>query len=106
DILGQPAMQPYHGGEESPGPAVQSDEALRDWIRAHVETVYHTAGSCRMGNDYLAVVDSQLRVRGVERLRVIDASVFPTITGSNIHAPTAMVAEKGAELVLAAMQRG
>lgn len=104
DILAQPAMQPYHGGEESPGPAVQTDAALRDWIRAHVETVYHTAGSCRMGNDYLAVVDSQLRVRGVERLRVIDASVFPTITGSNIHAPTAMVAEKGAELVLAAMQ--
>jgi choline dehydrogenase-like flavoprotein len=100
-ILAQPAMQAFHGGEESPGPAVQSDAELRDWIRNHVETVYHTAGSCPMGSGPMAVVDADLRVHGVERLRVIDSSVMPTITGSNIHAPTVMIAEKGAEKVLA-----
>lgn len=100
-ILAQPAMRDYHGGEESPGPAVQSDDELRRWIRGHVETVYHTAGSCPMGTDAMAVVDADLKVHGVGRLRVIDSSVMPTITGSNIHAPTVMIAEKGAEKVLA-----
>lgn len=103
-ILAQPAMQAFHGGEESPGPQVQSDEALRQWIRDHVETVYHTAGTCPMGNDAMAVVDAGLKVHGVERLRVIDSSVMPTITGSNIHAPTVMIAEKGAEAILSARQ--
>lgn len=99
-ILAQPAMQAFHGGEESPGPAVQTDNELRDWIQHHVETVYHTAGTCPMGNDAMAVVDAELRVHGVGRLRVIDSSVMPTITSSNIHAPTVMIAEKGAESVL------
>jgi len=102
DILSQSAMQPFHGGEESPGPMVQTDAQLRDWIRQHVETVYHTAGSCRMGRDRDAVVDPDLRVHGVQRLRVVDSSVMPTITGSNIHGPTVMIAEMGAEKILAA----
>lgn len=101
-ILAQPAMRAFHGGEESPGPRVQTDEELRRWIRDNVETVYHTAGSCPMGNDAMAVVDADLQVHGVQRLRVIDSSVMPTITGSNIHAPTVMIAEKGADRVLAA----
>ncbi|MDE2402226.1 MAG: GMC family oxidoreductase N-terminal domain-containing protein [Burkholderiales bacterium] len=104
-ILAQPAMQAFHGGEESPGPQVQSDEALRQWIRDHVETVYHTVGTCPMGNDAMAVVDADLKVHGVERLRVIDSSVMPTITGSNIHAPTVMIAEKGADKILSGQHR-
>lgn len=99
EILAQPAMKDFHGGEESPGPRVHSDEDLRRWVREHVETVYHTAGTCPMGTDAMAVVDADLRVRGVQRLRVIDSSVMPTITGSNIHAPTVMIAEKGAHAI-------
>src|SRR5699024_4187609 len=99
-ILAQPAMATFHGGEESPVPAIQSDDQLRQWIRNHVETVYHTAGTCAMGQGAMAVVDAQLRVHGVQQLRVIDSSVMPTITGSNIHAPTVMIAEKGAHDIL------
>ncbi|MBN8462212.1 MAG: hypothetical protein J0M01_05270, partial [Dechloromonas sp.] len=99
EILAQPAMKAFHGGEESPGPQVRSDDDLRRWVREHVETVYHTAGTCPMGTDAMAVVDADLRVRGVQRLRVIDSSVMPTITGSNIHAPTVMIAEKGAHAI-------
>ncbi|MDF1629882.1 MAG: GMC family oxidoreductase N-terminal domain-containing protein [Alcanivoracaceae bacterium] len=99
-ILASPAMQTFNGGEEVPGPGVESDEQIRQFIRSNVETVYHTAGSCKMGNDPMAVVDAQLRVHGVDRLRVIDSSIMPTITGSNIHAPTVMIAERGAHMVL------
>ena len=105
EILAQPAMQAFHGGEESPGPAVQGEEQLRQWVREHVETVYHTAGTCPMGTDAMAVVDAELRVHGVQRLRVIDSSVMPTITGSNIHAPTVMIAEKGAHAILSGAAR-
>ena len=101
-ILAQPAMQAFQGGEESPGPALASDDDLRDWVRQHVETVYHTAGTCPMGSGPEAVVDADLRVHGIAQLRIIDSSVMPTITGSNIHAPTVMIAEQGASRVLAA----
>lgn len=104
-ILARPAMEKFHGGEESPGPNVQTDEQLREWIRQNVETVYHTAGTCAMGSDAMSVVDADLKVHGVERLRVIDSSVMPTITGSNIHAPTVMIAEKGADRILASQQQ-
>ncbi len=100
EILAQPAMADYFEVEESPGPDIQSDVALERWIRANVETVYHTAGTCKMGNDPMAVVDSKLSVHGLTGLRVIDSSIMPTITGSNIHAPTVMIAEKGAEFLL------
>lgn len=99
-ILAQPALQAFHGGEESPGPAIQQDDELRQWILDHVETVYHTAGTCPMGNDAMAVVDADLNVHGVQHLRVIDSSIMPTITGSNIHAPTVMIAEQGAQRIL------
>ena len=101
DILSQPAMEAFHGGEEVPGPNVTTDADIRRFIREKMETVYHTAGSCKMGNDPQAVVDSELKVHGVENLRVIDSSIMPTITGSNIHGPTVMIAEKGADMVLA-----
>jgi len=101
DILNQVALDGFRGEEELPGKHVQSDEQLKQHLRDHVETVYHTAGSCKMGRlEDDAVVDSQLRVYGVDGLRVVDSSVMPTITGSNIHAPTVMIAEKGAKMIL------
>lgn len=99
-ILRQVALEPFHKREEAPGDAVQSDEQIRQFLRDKVETVYHTAGSCKMGCDAMAVVDAQLRVHGVKNLRVVDSSVMPTITGSNIHGPTVMIAERGADMVL------
>lgn len=100
EIMSQAALAPYFQCEEVPGPGVQSDAEIIDFLRRRVETVYHTAGSCKMGVDPLAVVDPQLRVHGVERLRVVDSSIMPTITGSNIHAPTVMIAERGAHMIL------
>jgi len=100
DILSQPAMHRFHGGEEVPGLSVQTDADIRQFILDKMETVYHTAGSCKMGNDSQAVVDSELKVHGLENLRVIDSSIMPTITGSNIHGPTVMIAEKGANMIL------
>lgn len=97
--VSQPAMGPFHGGEEVPGAAVGTDAEIRRFVREKMETVYHTAGSCKMGVDPMAVVDPELRVHGCENLRVIDSSIMPTITGSNIHGPTVMIAEKGADMV-------
>ena len=87
--------------EDQPGPETDSDEALLEYIRKSGQTAWHTAGSCRMGSDAASVVDPRLRVRGVEGLRVIDASVFPEIPSSNTNAPAIMVGERGADLVLA-----
>lgn len=100
DILRQEAMVMHHEVEEVPGANVQTDEELRAFLHSNVETVYHTAGSCKMGHDDLAVVDSELKVHGISNLRVIDSSIMPTITGSNIHAPTVMIAERGAAMIL------
>jgi choline dehydrogenase-like flavoprotein len=102
EILRQTSLEPFHKLEEAPGGAVQSDEQIRQFLRDKVETVYHTAGSCKMGNDSLAVVDSKLRVHGIENLRVIDSSIMPTITGSNIHGPPVMIAERGAQMLCSA----
>ena len=88
-------------GEDAPGPAVQSDEDLRRYVRAFVQTMCHPVGSCRMGSDEQAVVDPELRVRGVERLRVVDSSVMPIIVSGNTQAATYMIAEKGADLIRA-----
>ena len=79
---------------------MQSDRALGDYVRGNFQTLYHPVGTCKMGNDNLAVVDSQLRVHGVEGLRVVDASIMPTIIGGHTQAPTVMIAEKGAALIL------
>lgn len=100
NILAQAAMADYHQCEELPGEGLQTDKELAEFIRLNVETVYHTAGSCKMGSDQMSVVDSELRVHGIKNLRVIDSSIMPTITGSNIHGPTVMIAERGAAMIL------
>jgi len=101
-VLAAPAFDPYRGREIAPGPAVQSDDEIRDFIRCKAETIYHPVGTCRMGNDPQAVVDAELRVRGVEALRVVDASVMPLLVGGNTNAPTIMIAEKAADLIRSA----
>ncbi len=100
-ILNQPAMAPFNGGETSPGPAVESDAQILDWVARDAETALHPSCTCRMGTDELSVVDPlTMRVHGVEGLRVVDASVFPYVTNANIYAPVMMVAEKAADLIL------
>ncbi|MFN8114417.1 MAG: GMC oxidoreductase, partial [Solirubrobacterales bacterium] len=88
------------GREIYPGPGVEGDEALAADARRRVELLYHPVGTCRMGAGDEAVVDPELRVRGVDALRVVDASVMPTITRGNTNAPTIMIAEKAADLIL------
>ncbi len=92
---------PYRGTEELPGLAMQSDEALIAFIRDTSETIYHPVGTCKMGTDPLAVVDPHLRVHGIEGLRVVDASIMPTIVNGNTNAPTMMIAEKASDLITA-----
>jgi choline dehydrogenase len=99
-ILAQPALEPHRLEELDPGPKVQSDEDIRAWIRANAETIYHPVGTCKMGRDDLAVVDPELRVRGLRGLRVADASIMPTLIGGNTNAPTTMIAEKAAAMIL------
>lgn len=99
EINQQPAFRELWGSEVIPGATVQSDKELCDSIRMGGSTVFHPVGTCRMGNDGRAVVDPQLRVQGIEGLRVIDASVMPKITSANTNAPTLMIAEKGAALI-------
>ncbi len=89
-------------GEKEPGPATQSDEELINFLRAKALSVYHPVGTCRMGRDENAVVDDQLRVHGVAGLRVVDASIMPTLISGNTNAPSIMIGEMGAELVLRA----
>ena len=93
------ALRPFVKAEVVPGIAKQSDAELDAAIRATAVTVHHPAGSCRMGVDEMAVVDGELRVRGVEGLRVIDASVFPDLVGGNINAAVIMIAEKAADMI-------
>lgn len=102
EILHQPAMDPYRGEEIQPGAGVQSDAAILAWVKNNVESAYHPSCTCKMGGDRdpLAVLDSHCRVRGVDALRVVDSSIFPTITNGNLNAPTIMVAEKATDLIL------
>ncbi len=98
-LFASPAFARFGGTETAPGAAVVSDQQLTDYIRAEAYTVHHPVGTCRMGSDAEAVVDPQLRVQGIEGLRVADASVFPRIVGGNTNAVVVMVAEKAADLV-------
>jgi choline dehydrogenase len=99
-ILNQPAFDRYNGGETSPGPAVETDEQILDWVGRDGETALHPSCTCRLGTDELSVVDpATMRVHGVDGLRVVDASVFPTVPNGNIYAPVMMVAEKAADLI-------
>jgi len=102
EIIAQPAMDAYRGEELQPGSAVNTDTEIDDWVRGNVESAYHPCGTCRMGPPDLdtSVVDEACRVVGLKGIRVIDASVFPTIPNGNINAPTIMVAEKAADIIL------
>jgi len=99
-IFSAPAFEPFAGHESIPGVAADSDDQLIDYIRAQAYTVHHPVSTCRMGVDALAVVDPQLRVVGLEGLRVADASVFPSLIGGNTNAAVVMVAEKAADMIL------
>ena len=99
DIFSQPALAAVAGKELSPGATKQSDAQLDEFIRNHAESAYHPCGTCRMGTDAGAVVDPAGRVHGVDRLRVVDSSVFPHITNGNLNAPTIMLAEKLADVI-------
>ncbi len=100
DVVAQSALEPYIEFEMNPGPETQSDEELLSFARATGATVFHPIGTCRMGEDAASVVDSRLRVHGLEGLRVIDASIMPTLVSGNTHAPVVMIAEKGAAMIL------
>jgi len=101
EILGQPAMDPYRGDEIQPAVDLRNDEVTDEWVRKNVESAYHPSCSCKMGadDDRMAVIDPECRVRGVDRLRVVDSSIFPTITNGNLNAPTIMAAEKAADTI-------
>ena len=94
NIIAQRAMDPYRGPEFWPGAGKQSDAEIDGWIRETAETIYHPVGTAKMGNDPMAVVDAKCRVHGLQGLRVVDASVMPTLVGGNTNAPTIMIAEK------------
>jgi choline dehydrogenase-like flavoprotein len=100
-ILSAPAFKPFIRREHMPGKDAQSEEQIRDYIRKWSKTDYHPVGSCKMGHDDMAVVDTQLRVRGLEGLRVIDASIMPTLISGNTQAPAIMIGEKGAAMLIA-----
>ena len=101
-ILATPAVAAYYESEQLPGADVQSDDELIDFARHYGSSCYHLVGTCRMGpaSDATAVVDEQLRVRGIEGLRVADASVMPTVTSGNTYAPALMIGARAADLIL------
>jgi choline dehydrogenase len=101
DILNQPAFAPYNDGELSPGPSVETDEEILDWVAKDAETALHPSCTAKMGVDEMSVTDpTSMRVHGLEGIRVVDASVMPYVTNGNIYAPIMMVAEKAADLIL------
>ena len=105
EIFAAPALQPYVGEEKLPGKQVQSDDELLDYAKRNGNTVYHASCTCMMGPQANCVVDSELCVHGIDGLRVIDASVMPSVTSTNTNAPTIMIAEKGAEMIKAAARQ-
>ena len=102
EIYAQPALSSLSGEELSPGPAVVSEAEIEAWVRDNVGTSYHPTSTCRMGpgTDPSAVVDPELRVHGMEGLRVVDASVMPDVVSGNTNGPTIMIAEKAADMIL------
>lgn len=105
-ILAQPALAQHGARELTTSAQAQTPEQIAHWVRSYADTIYHPVGTCRMGPSRMDVVDEQLRVHGVQGLRVVDASIFPRIISGNTNAPTIMVAEKAAAMVLAAAKEG
>ena len=103
NVLGQEALAPYRGEEIQPGFDVGSDDAIDEWVKQNAESAYHPTSTCRMGseNDPMAVIDPECRVIGLQNLRVVDSSIFPSIPNGNLNAPTMMVAERAADIILA-----
>jgi len=93
-------MSPFIVEEKVPGHAASSDAELLDAARSISQTIYHPVGTCKMGNDAMAVVDARLKVHGIDNLRVVDASIMPNIVSGNTNAPTIMIAEKASDLLL------
>lgn len=100
NVVMQPALKAYSRSESAPGEGVQTDSQLERWVRQTAETAYHPVGTCKMGVDDMAVVDSRLRVRGLTGLRIVDCSIMPTLVGGNTNAAATMIAEKAADMVL------
>jgi len=105
-IAGTPPLRDYAAAEEFPGPRVRSDEDWLAFCREAGDTVFHPTSTCSMGTDARAVVDPRLRVNGVERLRVVDASVMPAVPSGNINATVVAIAEKAADLITADVRHG
>ena len=105
-LLGAPALAKYVVAETVPGKDVQSDAELLQYVQQTGGTVFHASCTCKMGQDVNAVVDDRLRVHGLDGLRVVDASVMPAVTSTNTNAPTIMIAEKGAAMILEDARRG
>lgn len=104
ELMATSPMKEITGEEIAPGAQLQTDDEILDWVRKTAETTYHPVGTCKMGNDPMAVVNSELKVHGIEGLRVADASIMPTLTSGNTNAPCIMIGEKCAEMVLAAAE--
>jgi len=102
ELMATSPLKELTGEEIAPGAHLRTDDELLDWVRHNAETTYHPVGTCKMGNDAMAVVDNELRVHGLHSLRVADASIMPTLTSGNTNAPCIMIGEKCAEMVLAA----
>jgi choline dehydrogenase len=99
-VMHAPAMAPLKVTEIAPGNQRTSDDAILDWVKQAAETTYHPVGTCKMGADPMAVVDHRLRVHGIDGLRVADASIMPVLTSGNTNAPSIMIGEKAADMVL------
>jgi choline dehydrogenase len=99
-IMTASAMAPLQVKEQAPGADRTGDDEIIDWVKGAAETTYHPVGTCKMGSDPMAVVDAQLRVHGIEGLRVADASIMPTLTSGNTNAPSIMIGEKASDLIL------
>ena len=100
-IIENPAMNPYRAYEMTPGDTVQTDDEWLQFARDNGQTVFHPIGTCKMGNDPMSVVDDQLKVHGLEGLRVVDASIMPTLVSGNTNAPVIMIAERAADMIKA-----
>jgi choline dehydrogenase-like flavoprotein len=99
EIMQQPALKPFVQAERLPGPKLVTDEELFEYGCANAKTDHHPVGTCRMGTDHMSVVGPDLKVRGIEGLRVCDSSVMPRIPSCNTNGPTIMVGEKGADII-------